>query len=896
MLYKSSTDQWPIRLDSNGNPLSNGRLRYTNVSTVDVPKAVYFENSRIYPVVDFIYCDSFGRTTSQVFLGEGTYMVVAEKFNGDILDPQEQDYSFDNQWIEYGLSLPTLPPTNYDYVNFIEDLRLVNPLVNDKIIVLDYHVTGDLFPRYYVWGAYGVDNGGDIIEHKLDLSGAWHLHVAGNVTDCRIFGIFGDGITDNTTQIVKAIIACNDHDISSTLYFPSGIYRLSNYGSLTFNAVEFDSGCYFTNSDAGDFALYMNGHTIINHNHSFAHHTSIGHIFPDFYFAQPTLVNYRWSQQNGEDMADVWIRMNTRINSYCSINVTDMHIIGYMASTLYINNPIVFASNACFHFGSTGASFIFNGNASFNEGARAVIRGRHYRVKFVNSKGILASWYENPAIQNTTIDLGAVIFGLSTGMIGVTKFIFDIPNCLFTTALSAVGSNPFIFSGIGKIVSPTNKTIYLKRCDFGDTYNFTSNGIICGTPTKLCNFVDYGASQTETNIAFTNALFSATHGSGELDLCNLTTTISNNVITPYIAQKNLIIHSGIINLTDGAIAFTPSGAWDRIILSDIKTTITGVAKYIGIGLTSDVFIGIDKLDVTSTSGSFLAYVGNSGTPKINISNSQITMPTLADTNIVIPFVNLNNNRHIEGNLSLNHSAVICRGNNIVTGSAIVQGQWIFTHPTYTLINANRFSRSVVTVGNNLLNSINPVFYGNQFSDVDASRSQIKFTTSQTGTFFSGASVVGNSFTGNLTTDHIAIIHTTTGSGSFANSISGDTVKHRLCIASNSGANSYRVVPITRGTVQKGRMISTSADSLRRIDLTQPGIFYLVNPVGDAVNFCQVGGYNGDFNTGAPKFTTLLSWSSHSEANYVEVAWGWDIYSGGNLSLPQASDIKLSIFQ
>jgi hypothetical protein len=96
--------------------------------------------------------------------------------------------------------------------------------------------------------------------------------------------------------------------------------------------------------------------------------------------------------------------------------------------------------------------------------------------------------------------------------------------------------------------------------------------------------------------------------------------------------------------------------------------------------------------------------------------------------------------------------------------------------------------------------LQPVIYGNQFESTDANRSYVTLIAMDENAVISGANILGNSFIGATTTEHIAIRLASYVPGFF--SIDD---RNRMCVTANTSGSLNTLVPLTRGTPTLGNV-------------------------------------------------------------------------------------------
>lgn len=110
-------------------------------------------------------------------------------------------------------------------INTIADLRnTVGDYEGQVVVLMGYYEAGDKEPLNYKWTlTQGVDNGGTVINSS---KGSWKA-ILGDIVDVKHFGAKGDGITDDTLPIKKAI------ETLKKILFSKGTYNISDVLEIT---------------------------------------------------------------------------------------------------------------------------------------------------------------------------------------------------------------------------------------------------------------------------------------------------------------------------------------------------------------------------------------------------------------------------------------------------------------------------------------------------------------------------------------------------------------------------------------------------------------------------------------------------------------------------------------
>lgn len=117
-------------------------------------------------------------------------------------------------------------------VETIAELRTIDMtgITNNTVcLVLGYYGPGDRGGGVFRWSPNSTtaDDGGRYITNYFNYPGRWERMLNGERANVRMWGATGNGSTDDTAAIKRAI-AASVHPWSMDLLFPSGTYRVSD--------------------------------------------------------------------------------------------------------------------------------------------------------------------------------------------------------------------------------------------------------------------------------------------------------------------------------------------------------------------------------------------------------------------------------------------------------------------------------------------------------------------------------------------------------------------------------------------------------------------------------------------------------------------------------------------
>jgi hypothetical protein len=317
-------------------------------------KAIYSDKDRTVALSNPVFLDEYGRPSSVVFLGEGDYKVGHFQYtgNGDMNnDWEDQDirptvFSLVETEYQEGIDPALAIGDGHMFsVESIAELCAIPPTSYSRVVVNGYFERNDAPSRLFTWveGSVAVTNLGTIFQSTLTgYNGRWIMQTEDKgIIDIRTFGVIPERDMNIFGYLNSALNWINSASCkASTLYFPSGNYKLSG-GSFAFKcAVKFGdnnntNGVRFilTQSDA---LLYFYNDFECAMDHGFAHSSSLANTYVKPYFYKAGLiVKASWCYSTAlsaiRTMAgnsNVIIHMN--VDSTLDINVTASMPVKYI--------------------------------------------------------------------------------------------------------------------------------------------------------------------------------------------------------------------------------------------------------------------------------------------------------------------------------------------------------------------------------------------------------------------------------------------------------------------------------------------------------------------------------------------------------------------------------------
>jgi len=246
-------DALPTFLDSNGKPIV-GRLTFFEANGTTY-KPIYADQEYTTLLSNPLLTDMGGKPSHQVFLKNGIYRVVVEKFIGDgIADMNAYMYEgyeansigttshwqFEKEFVIDSGNLESSSISTYELltVRYISDLRQVDFATHPVVQVLDYDENvKNIAPRTYIWvdgNGRPEDFGVTIISNRSN-TGRWVL-CESSIMESTTFGI--STYTDPGVLASRlnglATYSQDNYGKANVIYFQPGTYTLLNGSQVRF--------------------------------------------------------------------------------------------------------------------------------------------------------------------------------------------------------------------------------------------------------------------------------------------------------------------------------------------------------------------------------------------------------------------------------------------------------------------------------------------------------------------------------------------------------------------------------------------------------------------------------------------------------------------------------------
>lgn len=674
MAILSCTDQRPVYLNSNGLPLASGRLTFKAIGTTNL-LTVYSDLARTIPAPNPNYLDASGRTETQLFYQDAQYDVYADQFNGtDPLTAPPEDWSEDHDWVVDG-SLANAAASGYATVDTIAALRTTDPLLTPLVSVLGYYTKGDLYIRNYMWtlDVLPLDNGGTIITHTGDASGRWILQDSNPVIDVRVFGIIpGLSYQYNSALQSLATYTAGLTNSSTTIFFPSGMYHVTN-GALTFDVpVKHAQGVTFRLDSSGEYVVFYTrgldapatGLTAAG---------SLGMLTPKFTLEyadpeQPKGLNQevwpRWWSVYGSYVGNsAWSTMLANITTEHTI-VVDNQIGGHLAwgtQPLDLNHNIRFERGAYLTYSS-----VVQGTAkvTFMQGCK-IIKDDGYGCFNPSLSGFFGNFVlggmqtlktscflpMQGEIQSTnTHDLGKILTALQSASTEYCTIVYDAPISEFTTEYYDSGDLKHTLL-TGTVVAPAIGGDEVSFVNLSNQYRGGLSGAIV-IRKGVTHFDAFAPGEGEdTSYAYRCASNCALRGNGVLDLDGHSIEPTNTYgINPGAGGANprFTIRNGTLSAsTPHFLVNINGGLFSHIALENLYINNGSSGTVINLDCVSYDFT-IRNCEVNSN-GTLLTAPISAQVVNVSIINSQISGYDISDAAIPLKFLTTGSTFYMKGN-------------------------------------------------------------------------------------------------------------------------------------------------------------------------------------------------------------------------------------------------------
>ena len=757
MAYSNFFDANPVIIDDLGNPLQ-GRVKFFDYNTVTY-KGIY-EDVLGTSAANPQYTDTTGKLENQIFLGAGSYFAVFQRYlgtsAGNMQTAPEGDFlTFKSEDLIGSASDSSPVNINGTEIATIADLRLVNPSVFNKVVVLGYYAINDnIVPRTYFWNANSVanDNFGTVIKCTSLGTGRWEMAEPEEM-DVKYFGIFPGYFTYNSQ--LTALIGWMSSSLShcKTIRFGTGTYT---FLAGTFNFITkviLEQNVKFDIGGAGTLHINFNAdYDIQTVNPLVINKAALNLVIIKFTATNASLTNKiiksewygNWADLVHGDEESIAL-MESRVGTGYTIQVGSTY---YIKATANISHNTVFNNGSYF---SKGGNIIFNNCDVSNVGTNTPLNCTTWtNLRFIGSTvraTCFGSSYPNLYLDCQTNSSNST-------------FIFD-KSVTFTGQFMDNGGFKYIHQY--GIISTQTAEVYAQfqsiECNnnmFGDTVYVAINN----QPVKITWFMPNTYSQSQGQTALINATRCAMMGSGHLDLCNKVLNISSGVTILGTNPNNseFSITNGRINATADLTLLTFKYPCAKLEIKDIfyyapsnNTTFLTMNKVGIINATIGDLIIRDSKFYLNISSIMIQTLNSGNIVTLKMDNNEVTMDggyMLANPNLTNCF--LTNNK-IKAQVTAQNSYSKLSTNEF-NGCDRID----FTCKNSLIINDNRLYKTDLRIHSND-SMIDAVVTGNQFESTNDKYSRIFFEADTALTNFAGSVVNGNSFSGHLSANMIPIV-------------------------------------------------------------------------------------------------------------------------------------------
>lgn len=770
--FISPVDERPQFLISGTNlPMTYGKLFFYEIAT-STPKSVYLDIPRTVVAGSVIQLDIDGRPVNQYYFGYGDYTVKAFKFIGiDPLSTDPLDWAEDREWNAAGLLSTVGNGAAIATCDTISDLRAIVPVTGDIRQVLGYYARGDMFTRTYQWNAtdLNADNLGTIIKNPSIATGSWLLQTEGDVIDCRIFGIIPGLSTVYTSRIGSMITSIEaSTNNPQSIFFPRGIYHVTDYTQTINTNVIFDKLSYFSNDSVGGagYIFTISGSYEIYKNESLRAPASSGATYFKFNNnSSDQEVNVRWYGAVLDGVTDDGAAFEAMLTNITTSNykcvVDGLMRLTTLTSTRVIYNPFIMRNTGRFYMDQTTYTLEF-AQPSYIINENRVIGTKFYNpIFYCDGSGVFSNLNK---FKFTNVDMYANWFSLNNGagstgslhqplgQIAVAKgtnFYFDMPLNNFSTSVDTRLTDTYNFVHTSGVLNATGTgvTVRLRNFEASDVFCIaTDKFIIYGNPVKMTWYVNSTRTAIQNSLGYTYAV-KASVGSGNLDLRGLEISTTETAVITSGSPVRYTVYNGSIDYEGANSAFEFNGVnFGDIYFRDITFVSALNCSFVAFYTASCRSIKFNNLmNIQSGSGSVFLTIGSGGSnisQLFEITNSYIQCGELLSNSGTCQSVRLNNNEIVlTTGFDIQGIRPTITGNYLTgTGALNMSCTWASTV-------SNNFFNGLSLYIHSVSSAIDAVVTGNTFTSSPGLLADIHLIADQANTEFKGCIITGNSFNG-----------------------------------------------------------------------------------------------------------------------------------------------------
>lgn len=820
MAFITFSDQWEVLIDDQGNPL-HGRVTFLDYNTSQL-KMIYQDSSNIIEAQNPQYTDATGKFINQIFLGAGMYKVKFERYigSGDMMDTINAED--DMLWFQYKIeevdglaSSDSGLGESVIVVNTIAELRTVDTDIYTTARVLGYYSRFDnISSRDYVWvaGDTRTDNYGSIIQHTGQSTGRWTM-LESEVIDSRYFGVFPSNTETYNSNLTALISWVNsEYCKNKTILFSKGTYSFVQ-GTFQFeHNIAIEKDVMFDIIGEGTLNLHIKGDYDIKSTTALI--KSVDKLATvKIYFdgtvdsvQNKKVISSWYGEFNANNDSPTLIAIGERVAAIYDLYITGAYY--HTSGTCEIGNYNVFMEGTLYAMGGT-----YNFTNCNIKNLRPGMAALNYAMLSVSFMDMFQ--FNNCVIRSSLFPSFSFQSFLRCQISSnQSRFIFD-SSVSFDGAFTDIGT--FIFEHEhGTIQSPSIETyVSFNTFKLPNRQVFVGNTWIAlkNQDSKLCYFMPDNPTQDEEEMAFYSMIRCALFGNGVADVCNLDPTINNLTSDKQIKSDGdieiLEVKNGTISVTASISLFYINATIFQVRLKDLHiydSSDDGVTLIECGGTGSITNLILDNITITGQNNTGEAIKTDGGKISyVEVTNSNIKNAWLINETTISSYgirsVNIHNNRNLQcGFKARNAKPVI--NSNYIKGN-VASSSWEVKCNSSALITGNRFYACDLYLLDNG-GGIDHVVTGNQFESSDAKWSRIIVKAETSNSKVVGLTIVGNSFTGVLTSGMPVMIYCEGSFSSDVSSIESGGIRaiyqsiHKCTVRDNTAQDWRMILPSTDG--------------------------------------------------------------------------------------------------